>query len=257
MGIWLGRAYQIRKEMSRSVADSLSGFSSSPILLAIEASGSACSVALSVGECSFSREDSTAHDHSAVLTLQIESVLREAGIAMHAVQAIAVSEGPGSYTSLRIGFATAKGLAYAIGCPVVAVPTLESLAYIMVQRGAAMASRAILMPMIDARRMEVYTQPYDISLQPLAAPSARIFDAATQPFFSRNSPAFFGGPGAEKGGEYLAAIGYTFIHDVRTSAEALLPLAQKRYKREAFASVAYMEPLYLKEFEAIPSKKTI
>lgn len=231
--------------------------SSSPILLAIEASGSACSVALSVGERSFAREDSTARDHSAVLTLQIEAVLREAGVAVHALQAVAVSEGPGSYTSLRIGFATAKGLAYAIGCPIVAVPTLESLAHMMLQRGAAASPQAKLMPMIDARRMEVYTQPYDISLQPLAPPSAKIFDGASRPFFSRYAPAYFGGPGAEKGGEYLAALGYNFIPDLHPSAEALLPLAQKRYELEAFASVAYLEPLYLKEFEAIPSKKLI
>lgn len=244
--------------MSRQVSVGPSDLpSQSPVLLAIESSGPVCSVALSVGGRSFATEDSGERDHSAVLTLQIEAVLREAGLEAHALQAIAISEGPGSYTSLRIGFATAKGLAYAIGCPIIAVPTLESLAYTMGRRDAASASAISLMPMIDARRMEVYTQPYSRDLKPLAAPSARIFDESTRPFFADYAPAAFGGPGAEKGIAYLEALGYRYVADVPLSAPALLPLALERYARKEYASVAYLEPLYLKEFEAIPPKKLI
>lgn len=244
--------------MSKDITVAQSGMMiASPALLAIEASGSACSVALSVDTKVYATEDSVAHDHSAVLTLQIEAVVREAGLSMRGLQAVVVSVGPGSYTSLRIGLATAKGIAYAIGIPIIAVPTLEALAYTMVQCVGANASTVTLMPMIDARRMEVYTQPYDASLLPLWEPSAKVLDEAERPFFERYAPACFGGIGAEKAVEYLDPLGFSFIPDVRPSAQALLPLGLKRYEREDFASVAYQEPLYLKAFQSIPAKKSI
>lgn len=228
-----------------------------PTLLAIESSGATCGVALAKGSCCWTAVNGATHDHSAVLTLLIEAVLQAASVESDSLQAIALSEGPGSYTSLRIGFATAKGIAYAVGCPLIAVPTLELLASLMASRLSPALSPAVLMPMIDARRMEVYTQPYSVGLDPLEAPSARIFDEATAPFFAGYAPAVFGGPGAEKGRDYLETLGLSFLSDVTLTAEALLPLALRRFRQGDFASTAYLEPLYLKEFVAIPAKKKI
>lgn len=226
-----------------------------PELLAIESSGERCEVAFAKGVDCFMATDGEVRDHSAVLTLLVESVLRAAGVSAKEIKAVAVSAGPGSYTSLRIGLATAKGMAYAIGCPIIAVPTLEALASEMVQRIPDGVSHKALLPMIDARRMEVYTRPYSLTLSPLGESSPRIFDGETRPFFAVFAPALFGGPGAQKGSAYLEALGYHFLPGVELTAGALLPLALQRYKREEFASLAYLEPLYLKEFVALPSKK--
>lgn len=226
-----------------------------PTLLAIESSGEICAVALSIENSCFVANNKNVHDHSAVLTLLIEAVLKAAGISSHELQAVALSKGPGSYTSLRIGFATAKGIAFAVGCPLIAVPTLEVLASQIAEQIPDYHAPKALMPMIDARRMEVYTQPYSHSLAPMEAPSAKIFNGETKPFFSEFAPALFGGPGAEKGQEFLEPLGYCLIPNITPSAKALLPRALKRYEQQEFESLAYLEPLYLKEFVAIPSKK--
>lgn len=219
-------------------------------ILNIETSGKNCSVALSNRDelLKLNEIDSDNFVHSEQLHLLIEQTLKELDILPKDLSAVAVSSGPGSYTGLRIGVAAAKGISYALGVPLIAVPSLLVLA------NAAKAFDAdLLVPMMDARRMEVYSAIYDTEMQRLKEEEAVIVENGFLSDYSGKKIAVFG-DGAEKCLELLPE-NCSFIAQICSSAQYMVSLSADRFQREEFVDMAYFEPNYLKEFQAGKPKK--
>ncbi|MEL6538932.1 MAG: tRNA (adenosine(37)-N6)-threonylcarbamoyltransferase complex dimerization subunit type 1 TsaB [Bacteroidota bacterium] len=226
------------------------------LILSIETSTPVCSVALHrEGQLVGLNELFLEKTHASHLTLMIEQVLANAKVDRSEISAIAVSEGPGSYTGLRIGASTAKGMAFALGIPIAAVPTLSAMAQTVANTQALSVG---LCPMLDARRMEVYCQLYkpDGKLvwdtQALVVESISDFEESLDRF----SILFFG-DGAPKLREVLQTHPNAhLVEGIYPSAKSVGELAWDHYKKEQFVDVAYWEPFYLKEFQAgIPKKR--
>lgn len=232
---------------------------SNPLILALETSGPHCSVALGrAGDNIVTREGREINDHSSVLTPLIEELLEEMRLKMRELSAVAVSIGPGSYTGLRIGLATGKGIAFALNVPLITIPTLELLAASIAKRVniAKNEKKTALCPMIDARRQEVYTQGFSLDLEPLNDPSAHIFPA-TLPTILEADYVYYGGSGAEKAAAFLDAQKWRHVNGAMPTAELMVSLANRKYHNHAYANLAYCEPLYLKEFIAAPPKPSV
>jgi tRNA threonylcarbamoyladenosine biosynthesis protein TsaB len=229
------------------------------VLLCIETATDVCSVALfRDGALIGIRESSERNVHSAMLTSFIEEVVKSAGIAFAGLDAIAVSMGPGSYTGLRIGVASAKGLCYALGKPLIAVPTLQAMAAGMTPPlhpspvgGGAGGGVVLICPMIDARRMEVYSAVYDQNGIEIRETRAEIVDEYSFRDYLADGKIIFGGDGAAKCKplfeHHLNAV---FMDDFRVSASHMINLAAERFNRKEFENLAYFEPFYLKDFVA-------
>lgn len=224
-------------------------------ILHIESSSTVCSVALSHQQHLLAiKELDAGYTHAENLHVFIQHVLQEQHLSMSVLQAIAVSSGPGSYTGLRIGFATAKALAYALHIPLIVVDTLRvlsSLAKIQVPGAGAYC------PMLDARRMEVYTALYSPELGELRAPEALVLDDAfVKRFASEGRSVCFFGDGMPKAKDMLQALpGACFAHDIKPGSEAMIALAYQKYQAQDFADTAYATPFYLKDFYFAPTKK--
>ncbi len=226
------------------------------IILSIETSTKVCSVALHrAGELLAMREGFEANSHSETLVDFIKEVLRESELSEKDLNTIAVSKGPGSYTGLRIGVSTAKGLAYALDLPIVAVETMESLA--MHGKEKAGIEDGLIIPMIDARRMEVYCGVYNQDLETINKVSAEIIDEQSFEKQLQEGNVYFFGNGADKCKGTITHPNAVFIEDVYTSAKQVGTLAYEKFKREEFEDLAYFEPYYLKEFMTKPSKKKL
>ena len=228
-------------------------------LLHIESSTKVCSVALSCdGKLLACREeDSVSYSHSGLLTSFIEEVMREANVPLNVLAAIAVSKGPGSYTGLRIGVSTAKGLCYGLDIPLIGISTLQALAVhcrdILAQRNNIIypeALEAIYCPMIDARRMEVYTGLFNDQIEPLQDIQALIVDPNSFAGILDEHKMLFFGDGAEKCRNILTRSNAIFIDGIKPSASAMIPLATETFNRSTTEDVAYFEPFYLKDFVA-------
>ncbi len=222
------------------------------LILNIETATRVCSVGLSDGSRLLSlRESDEKNIHAARITVFIDEVLKEAGKEMNMLNAVAVSMGPGSYTGLRIGVSTAKGLGYALGIPLIAVPTLQSMAL-----GVALDHEVdvLFCPMIDARRMEVYTALYDRNNREMKATEALIVDEDAFEEELRGKKILYFGDGAEKCREVLDAKGMVYIPEIYPSARHLAIIAAGKFKAEAFEDIAYFEPYYLKDFIAGKAK---
>ncbi len=229
----------------------------SPLILHIETGTEVCSVALSRGtELLALKEDGNGRAHARLLAPFIEELLQEQQLSVAALDAVAVSEGPGSYTGLRVGVSTAKGLCYGAGKPLIAVGSLQSLASLVLSRALLPTSGACIVPMIDARRMEVYTAVFDADAVQQTAVSARIIDAGSFDALLDRQPVVFVGDGAEKCRELIVHPNAHFIPLAASAAGMVLP-ALDCYTRGAFVDVAYFEPFYLKDFVAVPSKKSL
>lgn len=229
-----------------------------PCILNIETSTDICSVALSVdGECVFNREDRTGHNHSVSLGVFVDETLTYADARDMHIDAVAVSCGPGSYTGLRIGVSMAKGICYARDAKLVAVPTLELLCVPVLLGERAAEENALLCPMIDARRMEVYAQLFDRALREQRHIQADIVDADTYREFLDRGPVYFFGNGAAKCMETINHPSAHLIKDIEPLARNMFPLAEKRIAQGRFEDVAYFVPFYLKDFVAKPSKPQI
>jgi tRNA threonylcarbamoyladenosine biosynthesis protein TsaB len=212
-------------------------------ILHLETATKACSVALSAdGKLIAVKEDLT-HDysHSENLTLFIEEVLKEAGISVKDLKAVSVASGPGSYTGLRIGVSTAKGLCYALNIPLVAVDALYSLAAIAADK----YPDSNLCPLIDARRMEVFNALYDPQLVQLKPISADIIDDTTYHEFE---PFMFFGDGAAKLQEIWKDRDCKIDIEIHSSATGQVKRAYEKFLAGEFEDVAYFEPFYLKDF---------
>lgn len=224
------------------------------IILNIETATDIGSVCLSEGKKILANiECATPFSHSKETTLMIESCLEKAGLTLEDLDAIAISRGPGSYTSLRIGTSIAKGMCYALEKPLIAVDTLESMAL----AAKKVAKGDYYVPMIDARRMEVYTAFYNEQMICEQETHALIMDENTfQTELAAKKTIVFAGNGAEKLKKVVDSSQFIFT-SIRCAAEHLVPLAVKAYESELFESVAYFEPDYLKPPNITTPKKVL
>ena len=215
-------------------------------ILCIETSTSVCSAAICkdgepIKQC-ICREGS---NHARLLPLYIEELLSFAREQSFSIDAVALSEGPGSYTGLRIGTATAKGLCYGLNVPLIPVPTLEVL------KVASGIKEGILIPMIDARRMEVYTS---VSGEGLPVSGARaVIVENEESLYSGNGEIYYFGDGAEKCLKVLTKSNWHYIPDIVPEAQYVGLLAECGQRKVESKDLAYYEPFYLKEFVAAQS----
>lgn len=219
-------------------------------ILNIETATTNCSVSLSKkGETVVLKEDyNSSYSHAERLHVYIDEVLREANITADKLDAIAISKGPGSYTGLRIGVSSAKGLCYAADKPLISIPTLEALTHqVKIEEG-------IIIPMLDARRMEVYSAVYDANHSQIRETQALILEANIFDDYLEAHKVYFIGNGVEKAKEIINHPNAIFIEDKLPSANEMSSLSYTKYKKSDIEDVAYFEPYYLKDFIAIKSK---
>jgi len=223
-----------------------------PTILHIETATDVCSVALSRdAEIIGLKEEAGGNNHAKNLLPFIDEVLKQAVVTLKEVNGVAVSIGPGSYTGLRIGVSTAKGIAYTAGIPVMAIGTLEGIAQGAKGLWAGTSSEPVqIVPMIDARRMEVFTTRYDFEMQPLEEISAKIVDENTFAELLSEQKVLFCGNGMPKCRDLLSAFPNACFIDAPISAKHLLPAALRKWQNNDFEDVAYFEPFYLKEYVA-------
>ena len=217
-------------------------------ILQIETATTVCSVALtSNGEVVGCRELDERNIHAEVINPYIDELVKTAGIAYNDLNAIAISCGPGSYTGLRIGVSTAKGLCYALGIPLIAVDTLASMAAGVDVTG--LTPDTILCPMIDARRMEVYTALFDLNGKQIEPVAAVIVNESSFDQYLETNKMLFVGDGAEKCRAVLGSNpNATFLPTFNNSATNMTAVATQKLNTTQFEDVAYFEPFYLKDF---------
>lgn len=229
------------------------------VILSIDTTGTACSTALSAEGLTLRHyEEFEGRNHASALSGQIKGCLdflREKELDL---QAIAVSMGPGSYTGLRIGLSEAKGLAYALDVSLIGVSTLKLMATTVMFSGIDIDDDAIFVPMVDARRMEVYTCAYDMSLSELMTPGALVLDADSYAdLIGTGRQVLFFGNGSEKFRPLVTAPNARFVPDIEPLAVNMLALADLAYSRREFIDLAYSTPSYLKEFQATTPKNKL
>ena len=225
------------------------------LILSIETSTTVCSVALTDRDAVLAKEILyTEQSHSTHLTLLIEAVLTKAGRQMIELDAVAVSEGPGSYTGLRIGVSTAKGLCYVLGIPLIAISTLSAMAYQAIQLER---TDELLVPMLDARRMEVYTATFTRDLKMTEQVRPVILDEQSFAETLQSQSMLFFGNGAGKFQEIMKHERASFVNDLVPEAWAVGLLAQKKHAGSVFEDLAYSEPNYLKAYQATKPKKLL
>ena len=226
-------------------------------ILHIETSTDICSVAVSEdGQVIFDQEDHSGPNHAERLGTMVDEALSFTDNHAIPFDAVAVSCGPGSYTGLRIGVSMAKGVCYGRNLKLIAVPTLELLCVPILLREIP-EEDALLCPMLDARRMEVYAGIYDRGLKPIRPIQADIVDSDTYKAYLDEHPVYFFGNGAKKCQEAISHPNAHFIEDIHPIAKWMQPLAEKRFLNEQFEDVAYFVPFYLKDFVAKLPKKLL
>jgi tRNA threonylcarbamoyladenosine biosynthesis protein TsaB len=224
------------------------------LILHIETSTNICSIAVSEnGQCLFSKSDSEGMNHAALLSVFIAEAMEFLKSTSKKPDAVAVSSGPGSYTGLRIGVSTAKGLCYGLDIPLIAVSTLEVLTANALQITETTAN-SLFCPMIDARRMEVYAAIYNQEGVIQREISADIIDENSYNEILESHIVYFFGNGAEKCKATLTHVNARFIDGMYPLAENMIVLAEKAYNEKKFVDVAYFEPFYLKEFYTTAAK---
>ncbi|MCD7901370.1 MAG: tRNA (adenosine(37)-N6)-threonylcarbamoyltransferase complex dimerization subunit type 1 TsaB [Bacteroides sp.] len=226
-------------------------------ILHIETSTTVCSVAVSEdGHTIFSKEDYEGPSHATLLGPFIDEALSLVDSHAIPLDAVAVSCGPGSYTGLRIGVSMAKGICYGRDVPLIGLPTLEVMS-VPVLLYHELPEDALLCPMIDARRMEVYAAIYDRALNEVRKTSADIVDETSYLEYLEKHPVYFFGNGAVKCKEKITHSNAHFIDNIHPLAKRMFPLAEKAFACQKFEDVAYFEPFYLKEFVTTIPKKNI
>ena len=226
-------------------------------ILHIETSTDVCSVALSEdGTILFTKEDFDGPQHAVTLGVFVDEVLSMADSHAKPIDAVALSCGPGSYTGLRIGASMAKGICYGRNLPLIALPTLKVMS-VPILLMDELPEDALLCPMIDARRMEVYAAIYDRALNPVKEVSADIITADSYAEYLREHPVYFFGNGAAKCKEVITHQNARFIDDIQPLARWMFPLADRAFLDGTFQDVAYFEPFYLKEFVATVAKNKV
>jgi tRNA threonylcarbamoyladenosine biosynthesis protein TsaB len=216
-----------------------------PTILCIETATTNCSVAIAHnGKTLAVKEDyNGSYSHAEKLHLFIQEILEESNLKLSNLDAIAISTGPGSYTGLRIGVSAAKGLCFSLDIPLISVPTLTALANQVEQQG-------IVIPMLDARRMEVYAAVFNSAKEQILKTSAIILDSASFQEYMERDQVYFIGSGVEKFQKICGHPNANFIENKLPSAKEMVEIAVSKHKKSDFESVAYFEPYYLKDFIA-------
>jgi tRNA threonylcarbamoyladenosine biosynthesis protein TsaB len=229
------------------------------LILNIETSTQVCSVCISKdGNVVAFRESHDQKSHAKLLTTFIDQGLKESNSTFDDLDAVAVSKGPGSYTGLRIGVSTAKGICYAKDLPLIAINTLESMANGVVSEAEHKKDEnAILVPMIDARRMEVYSAFFNSKVEFLREVEAEIIDENSYSDILKKQKMIFFGDGSPKITETIKHENAVFIEDFHPSSRFMVSISDQYFKSKRFEDVAYFEPFYLKDFVATIPKKNI
>ncbi len=235
------------------------------LILNLDTSTQICSVALALdGELLGLEESHEDKSHASLLAVFIKNILEKNAYAISDLDAVAVSKGPGSYTGLRIGVSTAKGLAFAAGIPLISVDTLSSMASGVIH-GNHLENMSLsrdrspfLCPMIDARRMEVYTAVFNAKEEMIEPITAKIIqEDSFKDILEKNHMIFFGN-GSAKCRDIIQHPNAVFLEGIETSAKFMVPMAESAWQQKCFEDVAYFEPFYLKDFVAtIPKNKVI
>lgn len=224
-------------------------------ILQIETATQMCSVALSVdGKTTYLKELAAQNIHASHLTLFIQEIMAEAGLSYQELDAIAVSKGPGSYTGLRIGVSTAKGLCFALDKPLIAIGTPEMMANGFIAQHPAY--QGLICPMIDARRMEVFTALYRNDLELVLPVEAKIIDENSYQLQLQDEITFIG-DGAMKCAAVLAHENARFRSENYNTASGMSSLAYLAFQAQRFEDLAYFEPFYLKDFMITQPKKKV
>lgn len=228
------------------------------VILNIETSTNVCSVALTAeGMVLAHQEDMSGRNHAALLSDYIKYCLDFAAEKELKLEAVAVSMGPGSYTGLRIGLSEAKGLAYALDIPLIGINTLKIMAC-QVMFTPELDGDEIFVPMIDARRMEVYTAAYDFALNEVMPQQPLILDANSySSVLTEDRKVLFFGNGSDKAKEVITAPNAVFVPDIEPLAIDMIALAEKAYSERDFLDIAYCVPNYIKDFQATKPKNSV
>ena len=225
------------------------------LILNIDTSTDVCSVAIARdGNVIALKENDEGFNHSTLLGVYVDDLLKENNLTANDLDAVAVSMGPGSYTGLRIGLSEAKGLAYALDVPLIGVDTLQLMAVSVMFNQMSENPDIMFAPMIDARRMEVYTGVYNLALEALEAPHPLILDVNSYKEWLDRGEVLFFGNGSEKARTVITHPNARFIPDVAPLAVDMLALSDKAFRENNFLSLAYSVPTYLKEFQATRPK---
>lgn len=229
------------------------------VILNIDTTTAVCSAALTAeGQILTHAENFDGRNHASLLSGFIKQCLDFAADKELKIDAVAVSMGPGSYTGLRIGLSEAKGLAYALEIPMIGVSTLELMATRVMFSTDDVDPDSILVPMIDARRMEVFTAAYDFGLNELMHPAPLILDNDSYAdLIATGRPVLLFGDGSDKAREVISAPNVTFVPEVVPLAVDMVALAELDYAARRFIDPAYSTPAYLKEFQATKPKSRI
>lgn len=227
-------------------------------ILNIETSTQVCSVALtSEGQVLEHHENYDGQTHATLLSAYVKSALDYVHSRELKLDAIAVSIGPGSYTGLRIGLSEAKGLAFGLEVPLIGVNTLQLLVVSTMFNHFIDEDELLYVPMIDARRMEVYTAAYNPALEAVIEPQAMILDENSYADILESHKVVFMGNGSTKARDVIKHPNAIFIDGVKPVAVDMLALSEKAFRESRFIDVAYSTPLYLKEFQATTPKKKV
>lgn len=228
------------------------------IILNIETSTEVCSVALtSEGQILEHHENYDGQTHATLLSAYVKDALEYVRTRELKLDAVAVSIGPGSYTGLRIGLSEAKGLAFGMEVPLIGVNTLQLLVVTTMFHNFFDEDDILYVPMIDARRMEVYTAAYNSALEAVVEPQAMILDENSFADILKDHKVVFMGNGSTKACDVIKHPNAMFIDGVKPVALEMTALAEKAYRESRFIDVAYSTPLYLKEFQATTPKKKV
>ncbi len=234
-----------------------------PGILHIETATNICSVALSKGEDLIAiRESDEDKSHGALLSVFMREVMKEGQIKPTDLHAISVSKGPGSYTGLRIGVSATKGFGYALDLPIIGIDTLLALAIgakssDYIQNLITQYPDLLLCPLLDARRMEVYSGFYTLEDELFRKVSADIIDENSYKNILDSRPVVFFGNGSQKVKEIIQHPQAFFIEDIVPSAKNMIPLSLQFFQNQEFEDTAYFEPYYLKDFVATTPKKKL
>ncbi len=221
--------------------------------LCIETSSKVCSAALCNEDRIIVQDSYEPNSHSKYLTVFIEKLLENLQDKKQQLRAIAVSEGPGSYTGLRIGVSAAKGLAYSLDLPMIAVGTMDIMVRAFLDQNKEITDFDLIIPMIDARRMEVYTATFDKNANKISQVTNLILNQDSFKDLIDKQKTVFIGDGAEKFSKLVRHPNAYFVPDIFPHAKYMFELAKQKYEQQDFADVAYFEPFYLKPF--IPTTK--
>ncbi len=223
------------------------------LILNLETATKVCSVSLAKdGVDQITLEiNSEKYSHSENINLFIEQVFQKTEFEINMLDAVAISQGPGSYTGLRIGASTAKGIAYALEIPLISVNSLKALAQLCA------GIEGYICPMFDARRMEVYSALFDSENKDIKETEAKIIESDSYKEFLDKAKVLFVGPGANKCVDEIKHKNAIFDLDTQVTAKGMIPLSESKFNSNDFEDVAYFEPFYLKDFIAGTPKKLL